>query len=258
MIREKLNIKINDAVSFQMLFVKGGEFIMGNKNSEYTDEQTEHRVTLDDFYLGQYPVAQQLWQAIMGENPSHFKGRNRPVETVSWEDAQRFLKKLNELTRSRFRLPTEAEWEYSGKGGIYSQQYAFCGSDKLKQVGWYAENSNNETHDVGLLLGNELGLYDMSGNVEEWCADWFSEGFYKKCHALVVVNNPINTDEDRLRVVRGGGCFHRAGDSRPTIRGGYAPGYRFRYLGFRLCLSFPVSRLITAAFSAKKRRINLK
>ncbi len=182
----QLNLKITlpSGPSFEMIYVEGGDFMMGNDRAIYEWEKPAHPVKVSPFYMGKYQVTQALWQAVMGNNPSNFKGENRPVEQVSWLDVQDFIKKLNLVLpegNRGFRLPTEAEWEFAARGGIYSQGYDYCGSDKLKQVGWYTENSNKETHDVGLLLANELGLYDMSGNVFEWCEDWFDEKFYEKC-----------------------------------------------------------------------------
>ncbi|MEM9379763.1 MAG: formylglycine-generating enzyme family protein [Planctomycetota bacterium] len=240
---EKLNVKITDSLSFQMILIKGSEFIMGDKNSKHEDEKNEHRVVLDDFYLGQYPVTQELWQAIMKENPSSFKGANRPVETVSWGAVQRFLKQLNMATSRTFRLPTEAEWEYAGRGGVYSQGYAYSGSDKLKQVGWYNENSRNETRDVGLSLANELGLYDMSGNVYEWCDDRFSVDYYLQCLSNGVVRNPVNTEGDRC-VVRGGSFFSVVDGCRIAFRNGFAPDDIDGDVGFRLCLPMQLTGML--------------
>ena len=237
MTEEKLNIRLEDGTSFNMLFVKEGDFTMGDDNSEYEWDKPAHPVFVDGFYLAEHQVTQQLWQAIMKENPSNFKGENRPVETVSWDDVQQFLIKLSTETKRKFRLPTEAEWEYAARGGTYSQGYEFCGSDKLKQVGWYAENSNGETHDVGLKLANELGLYDMSGNVWEWCEDWFDEKYYEKCKAKGLVENPAGADGGDYRSLRGGGYFNGAVDCRPASRGRSAPDDRLNFIGFRLCLS---------------------
>ena len=192
-----------------MMLVEGGQYMMGDDNGEYDREKPAHPVEVSSFYLGKYLVTQQLWQAVMDENPSSFKGENRPVETVSWDDAKRFIKKLNVATKQPFRQPTEAEWEFAARGGIYSQGYTYSGSDKLKQVGWYRDNSNRETHDVGLLLANELGLYDMSGNVYEWCEDRFDEKYYEKCQREGTVKNPVGPDEGVRRVLRGGDWLTR-------------------------------------------------
>ncbi|MCB0576929.1 MAG: formylglycine-generating enzyme family protein, partial [Saprospiraceae bacterium] len=163
-----LTERLPNDIAFDMLLVDGGEYLMGGAEEEAgNDEKPVHRVKVSTFYLGKYPVTQSVWQSVMRDNPSNFKGDNRPVEQVSWDDVQEFLKKLNSLTKQDYRLPTEAEWEFAARGGLHSEEYLYAGSDKLKQVGWYNANSNGETHEVGQKLGNELGLYDMSGNVYE-------------------------------------------------------------------------------------------
>ncbi|MCI5165688.1 MAG: formylglycine-generating enzyme family protein [Candidatus Electrothrix sp. GM3_4] len=199
--------KDNDIITpplpdFDLLPVKGGDYLMGNDNGQDNDEKPAHPVRVAGFYMDKFQVTQRLWEAVTGDNPSNFKGERRPVETVSWKDVQSFLEKLN--TRkdvrtfirqlnppgTKFRLLTEAEWEYAARGGIYSQNYKYAGSDRLKQVGWYNENSDKQTHEVGQLLANELGLHDMSGNVWEWCRDWFSDKYYEECHKRGVIKNP--------------------------------------------------------------------
>jgi formylglycine-generating enzyme len=233
----------------RLCYVEGGTFRMGDEIGDLPDRcRPVHEVKVSTFYLGQHPVPQALWEAVMGENPSGFKGENRPVEKVSWFDTQGFIKKLNAMEAVRgylrqqglpdatFRLPTEAEWEYAARGGIYSQGYLYAGSDKLKQVGWYDKNSGNKTHEVGLLLPNELGLCDMSGNVWEWCEDWFDEKFYEKCQAQGVVENPVNREEGSNRILRGGGYFNVPLGCRPAYRVGFTSGDLID-VGFRLCLS---------------------
>lgn len=232
-----------------LIFVEGGILTMGDNNSQFGWEKPEHEVKVSSFYIGKFQVTQQLWQAVMGSNPSYFKGEKRPVEQVSWLETQDFIGKLNgkkevqdylqslDPAGATLRLPSEAEWEFAARGGIYSQGYDYCGSDKLKQVGWYDENSNIETHDVGLLLANELGLYDMSGNVWEWCEDDFYEnhkGAPKVGSAWI--DSPKRGDG---RVLRGGSCFSYAGDCRPTGRYGNSPDFRDYSYCFRLTLSLP-------------------
>ncbi len=233
-----INISLPDGEAIDFILVEGGEFLMGDDNSDYAGEKPAHRVKLSSFYIGKYPLTQSQWQAIMGENPSKDKGENRPVEWVSWSDAQDFIIKLNEQTGWQFRLPTEAEWEYAARGGKYSQGYIYSGSDKLKQVGWYAENSNDETHEAGLLLANELGIYDMSGNVWEWCVDWYryGEGYYEDCQKQGLVENPHGPDNGDYRVIRGGSCFDDSMDCRATYRSrySYVPDDRGEGIGFRL------------------------
>ncbi|MCB0839227.1 MAG: SUMF1/EgtB/PvdO family nonheme iron enzyme, partial [Bacteroidetes bacterium] len=178
-------------LSFKMIYVEGGSFIMGGTDEEAEDrEKPIHKVSLGSFYLGQYPVTQALWEIVMKTNPSEFEGETNPVETVSWEDSQIFLQKLNQLTGKSYRLPTEAEWEFAARGGIQSEGYLYSGSDKLKEAGWYGGNSNGQTQPVGQKLSNELGLFDMSGNVYEWCQDWYGENYYQHCADQELVKNP--------------------------------------------------------------------
>ncbi len=231
-----ITVSLPSGQAIDFIFVEGGEFVMGNDDSQFGRERPTHQVKVSSFYIGKYPLTQSQWQAIMGENPSRFQGENRPVDSVSWSDVQYFILKLNEQTGEQFRLPTEAEWEYAARGGKYSQGYTYSGSDKLKQVGWYSENSNDETHEVGLLLANELGIYDMSGNVWEWCADWYSEDYYEGCQKQGVIENPTGPGNGDYRVIRGGGSFDNPLDCRATYRGRYLPGHRGDYVGFRLVL----------------------
>ena len=193
--KENLTIHIPDCPTIELVYVQGGTFTMGSDDSESSDrEKPAHQVKLSDFYIAKYPVTQEQWQAVTGKNPSHFQGKRRPVEEVSWHDTQEFLAKLKQITEEKFRLPTEAEWEYAARGGIYSQGYKYAGSDRLKQVGWYDDNSDDQTHEVGQLLANELGLHDMSGNVWEWCQDWFDSNYYEECHQHGVAENPQGPD----------------------------------------------------------------
>ncbi|MBK8491686.1 MAG: formylglycine-generating enzyme family protein [Saprospirales bacterium] len=165
-----------------MVSVPGGTFTMGCTSEQGSDcdgdEEPAHQVTLSSFKIGKYEVTQAEWKAVMGENPSRFSGCDQcPVEQVSWDDVQEFLKKLNQLTGGNYRLPTEAEWEYAARGGQKSQQNKFAGSQNLDGVGWYDTNSDSKTHPVGGKTPNELGIYDMSGNVREWCADHWHENY---------------------------------------------------------------------------------
>ncbi|MBQ3247459.1 MAG: SUMF1/EgtB/PvdO family nonheme iron enzyme, partial [Alistipes sp.] len=161
---------------FEMVFVKGGTFTMGataeQGSDADSDEKPAHSVTVSNFYIGKYEVTQAQWEAVMGKNPSRFKGDNLPVERVSWNDIQKFIEKLNAKTGKRYRLPTEAEWEYAARGGNQSKGYKYSGSNDIGSVAWYTDNSSSPTHPVGQKQPNELGLYDMSGNVYEWCSDW--------------------------------------------------------------------------------------
>lgn len=158
-----------------MVKVEAGTFMMGPTSElekPYHWEKPRHKVTLTkDYYIGKYEVTQALWQVVMGNNPSDFKGDNFPVEKVSWNDCQAFITKLNGMTGRKFRLPTEAEWENAARGGRKSQAYQYCGSNNISDVAWYWDNNTGMTHPVGGKLPNELGIYDMSGNVLEWCQD---------------------------------------------------------------------------------------
>ncbi|MEZ4825771.1 MAG: formylglycine-generating enzyme family protein [Bacteroidia bacterium] len=224
----------------EMIFVEGGEFDMGGSDVEARDnEKPVHRVRVSSFYIGKYPVTQALWQVVIGNNPSRFKGGGHPVENVSWDDAQIFIQKLNEKTGKTYRLPTEAEWEFAARGGLHSEGYLYVGSDKLKEVGWYEGNSGRETQPVGQKYPNELAIYDMSGNVWEWCDDWYSGEYYQKCAERDVVENPTGPENGSLRVLRGGSWFSYPRTCRVAYRLNASPGYRGYDLGFRLALSAP-------------------
>lgn len=230
-------------ITFEFIWVEGDEFVMGDDASEFNYEKPAHRVKLSSFYIGKYPVTQNQWEAVTGGNPSGFKGANRPVEMVNWHDTQDFIQKLSRQTGRKFRLPTEAEWEYAARGGSYSQGYAYSGSDKLKQVGWYNDNSSYKMHEVGLLLANELGIHDMSGNVWEWCADALSEDYYQVCQQQGIVENPQGPDAGpgSSRLLRGGCYFNPALYCRVAFRDAFHPAYRNDLIGFRLCISPSVS-----------------
>lgn len=224
----------------EMIFVPGGSFMMGDDEGPYDREKPAHKVKLTGFFIGKYPVTQALWEALMGNNPSRFQGNvsgRRPVEQVSWKDAQEFIKALNERTGRAYRLPTEAEWEYAARGGPLKEHYLYAGSDKLKEVGWYDENSHGETKPVGLKCPNGLGLYDMSGNVYEWCQDWYSNSYYQACADKGIVENPAGPVEGDARVLRGGLWLDFARDCRVALRNYGWPINRSSYVGFRLALA---------------------
>lgn len=231
-----ITIPVKDGISIEMVKVEGGTFMMGAtpemKNS-WTEERPIHQVTLtNDYYIGKYEVTQSLWCALMDNNPSYFKGDNLPVEQVSWDDCQKFINKLNDITGRKFRLPTEAEWEYAARGGKKSRGYQYSGSNKISDVAWYSSNSEHKTQPVGLKLANELGLYDMSGNVDEWCFDRF--GFY----SALSQTNPLGADDGICRVYRGGSWEQTAGFCRSSDRSNYGTSKNRIYnLGFRLVLS---------------------
>ena len=217
-----------------MVRVKGGTFTMGATSEQgsdaESDEKPTHQVTLSSFSIGKYEVTQEEWQAVMGDNPSSFKGTKRPVESVSWNDCQVFIRKLNAMTGKRFRLPTEAEWEYAARGGNRSIRYKYAGSDKLDRVAWYYSNSGSATHDVGQKTPNELGLYDMSGNVFEWCQDWY--GSYNKNSQT----NPSGPSLGSDRMDRGGSCCSLARYCRVSFRSFDSPGDSDLIVGLRLAL----------------------
>jgi formylglycine-generating enzyme required for sulfatase activity len=224
-----------NGVTFKMIAVEGGTFMMGATEEQVlagaqSNEYPAHQVTLSSFYVSQTEVTQELWQAVMGNNPSYFKGANKPVEQVSWDDCQEFICKLNNLTNAHFRLLTEAEWEYAARSGKQNQGYKYAGSNILSSVAWYNDNSSSETHPVGQKQPNELGLYDMSGNVCEWCQDWF--GNYSSSSQT----NPTGPNSGSNRVNRGGSWSLIAGLCRSSHRNNCTPSYRNSDLGFRLAL----------------------
>ena len=226
----ELNKLINN-----MVYVSGGTFTMGATSEQdsdaFDDEKPPHSVTLSSFYICKYEVTQALWRAVMGKNPSRFKGNNLPVEQVSWNDCQTFISRLNNLTGKNFRLPTEAEWEYAARGGNRSRGYKYSGSNTLPDVAWYEDNSGSKTHPVGSKSPNELGLYDMSGNVWEWCSDWYGT------YSSTAQTNPTGSSSGSNRVDRGGGWGNDSWICRSSNRSFSSPDYRDRNMGLRLALS---------------------
>ena len=234
-----------NGVSFQMVAIEGGTFTMGVDSAAVesgmanVDELPAHEVTVSSYSIGQTEVTQELWQAVMGSNPSSFTGDlQRPVEQVSWDDCQEFIARLNAITGKNFRLPTEAEWEYAARRGNKSTGTIYAGSDELEDVAWYYGNSyavgpysaDYGTHAVGTKHANELGLYDMCGNVFEWCSDWYGE------YNEEAQENPVGPEMGVRRVTRGGSWFSVSRDSRITFRGNEAPTSRSYSLGLRLAL----------------------
>ena len=232
-----------------MVRVDGGSFEMGATSEQgsnvTSDEELVHQVTLSDYYIGKYEVRQSEWEVVMGNNPSYFKGDDLPVEQVSWEDCHEFIRRLNALTGLNFKLPTEAQWEYAARGGRWSKGYKYSGSNDLEEVGWSWENSgvqvltgewdekkvkknHCQTHPVGEKHPNELGLYDMSGNVWEWCQDWY--GYYNR-NTQVDSAGPARGS---YRVARGGCWFRDAWFCRVSYRNCQTPVHCYSYLGFRL------------------------
>ena len=222
-------------VSFNMIRVDGGTFMMGatsEQENPENDEKPAHQVTLSTFYIGETEVTQELWNAVMGKSPSHFIGGQRPVEQVSWKACHKFIEKLSKKTGLKFRLPTEAEWEFAARGGNKSQGYQYSGSNNLNDVAWFGDNSGRATHIVKTKHANELGIYDMSGNVEEWCQDWFDS------YNSGSLTNPVGPESGFYRVCRGGGWDYYARGCRVSNRVSSNPDSRCDFLlGLRLALS---------------------
>mgnify|MGYP001423375003 CR=1 FL=1 len=212
------------------VFVKGGSFRIEGKNAN-----SYQQLTIADFYIARYPLTQGIYDEVMRENPSGFKGTERPVENVSWVEAQEFCKILSSKTGHQYRLPTEAEWEYAAQGGNLAgrEKLIYAGSNNLYEVGWYDENSHGETKPVGLLKPNQLSIYDMSGNVWEWCSSRYAPYPYNAKDGREDMDNK----EGDLRVFRGGSWGDIAWSCRIAYRDGYTPAIRDSSLGFRLALS---------------------
>ncbi|MBW7874343.1 MAG: formylglycine-generating enzyme family protein, partial [Ignavibacteria bacterium] len=252
--------EIKTKTGMELVSVEGGTFRMGSDEGD-SDEKPIHQVTLDSFLIGKYPVTQAQWESVMGNNRSEFKGSKLPVENIRWYDAVEFCNRLSELEgldpyyiiREReatgfwkslmgsteivvecsgnsngYRLPTEAEWEYAARGGNRTRNYKYSGSDNTGAVAWYDGNSGDKTHAVGLKQPNEIGIYDMSGNVYEWCWDW------KGDYTSPSQTNPKGPSSGEYRVLRGGCWYSVARNCRVANRGSSMPGFRNSSLGFRL------------------------
>ena len=241
-VQQTIEFTVN-GVSFTMVTVEGGTFMMGATDEQVSDaydiEMPVHQVNLTSYCIGQTEVTQELWLAVMGSNPSYFTGDlQRPVEKVSWNDCQQFVRKLKELTGMPFRLPTEAEWEFAARGGRLSQGYKFAGSNTIADVAWYNGNSYTDdgsstdysTHAVATKAPNELGLYDMSGNVWEWCNDWFAE--YSTDYQV----DPTGPVEGGGKVYRGGSFYRSDRDCRVSVRFNTLPNTTSGQRGLRLAL----------------------
>lgn len=228
-----------NGVTFTMIFVEGGIFEMGAQNSDpnkpnYDEEAWDregpvHLVTLSDYYIGETEVTQELWRAVMGYNQSHFNGEQKPVEQVSWYECKNFINKLNQLTGKNFRFPTEAEWEFAAKGGNESQGYKYSGSNNIDDVAWYSFDGK-ETRIVKNKLPNELGIYDMCGNVMEWCGDLFAD------YTSEPQTDPTGSSSGTDNIVRGGCCLSNATYCRMTVRSFFNPGGASYGIGFRLAM----------------------
>jgi len=225
--------KIN---GFEMVRVKGGTFLMGGLDNvndggpieldaEHGDE-CPHPVTVKDFYIGKYEVTQAEWKEIMGDNPSYFKDNDKnPIEQVSWEDIQVFISRLNAGFSKHFRLPTEEEWEFAARGGLQSKNFRYAGSNNASDVAWWAGNSRLKSHAVGTLKPNELGIYDMSGNIWEWCSDWKTP---------YPCNPKGKSFANKSKILRGGTFFNDSSSVRVRDRNGRGAALRLNTLGFRL------------------------
>ena len=218
-----------NGVSFKMIAVDGGTFEMG-KSADGNNVTPVHSVTLSSYSIGETEVTQALWKAVMGTNPSNNEGDNLPVEMVSWNDCQTFITMLNQLTGKTFRLPTEAEWEFAAKGGTKSKGYTYSGTNTIGDVAWYDDNSSSKTHPVATKQANELGIYDMNGNVWEWCQDWYGN------YSSSAQTNPKGPSSGSGRVARGGGWFNFARYCRTANRLSHTPTHSDSFLGFRLAL----------------------
>ena len=238
--------EITNSIGMKLVLTPKGTFMMGSPESEEArfEDETQHEVTISkDYYLGVHEVTQAQYEKVMGTKPSYFQGdeikgssTNNPVESVSWLDAVEFCKKLSDLPEEKaagrvYRLPTEAEWEYACRAGSKSA-YSFGESSKsLGDYAWFDGNSNNQTHPVGEKKANAWGLYDMHGNVWEWCSDWYGE------YPNGAVSDPVGPREGSDRVNRGGGWYNEAANCRSAIRHGIDPSFRFHFIGFRVALS---------------------
>ena len=230
-----------------MVYVEGGTFTMGATKEQgkdaYSDEKPAHSVTLSGYYMGETEVTQELWEAVMGttvqqqrdkankEWKLYGEGSNYPMYYISWDDCQAFISKLNSLTGQQFKLPTEAQWEYAARGGNKSRGYKYSGSDIIDDVAWYTSNTNDKgSREVKTKQPNELSLYDMSGNVWEWCQDWYGD------YSSNAQTNPTGASSGSYRVLRGGSWFRSARFCRASLRGNYTPSDRYDNLGLRLAL----------------------
>ncbi len=233
-----VRVQVIEGVMVDMVWVKGGTFTMGNNETPkgvkltYEASRPEHKVTVGNYYIGRFEVTQALWTAVMGENPSKFAtvgNDSLPVESVSWEDAQRFTIMLSQMTGRRFRLPTESEWEYAARGGS-KYPFAGCERGKLDKYCWYCVNSERTPHAVGRLLPNALGLYDMSGNVAEWCQDWMGD------YGKEAQENPRGPREGENKVLRGGHYNSTSPACTVYDRAWYLPMMKQEYFGLRVVM----------------------
>lgn len=237
--RKKIDIRIGNML-FSMILVEGGTFKMGSEDGE-KDEQPVHDVTLSDYYIAETEVTNELWNAVKSGSPSSIYNEKKPCTEMTYRECLEWIKLLNQKTGYKFRLPTEAEWEFAARGGNKSQRYRYSGSNNLSQVAWWNGNSNNKLHDVGMLIPNELGIYDMSGNAWEWCSDWYDKDYYKTSPEKNPSKNRKEKGDNRVakRVARGG-CTNY-GDKYCTVSYRYHCSSESRESrgGFRLVMEVP-------------------
>lgn len=247
-IGEDFTEKAVPGVEIEMVYVKGGTFTMGTpgeqeNSASFSDEQPVHQVTLSDYYIGKYEVTQELWSAVMGTTVEDQRNKTDkswslrgvapeyPIYYVNWDEAQEFCSKLSQLTGKKYVLPTEAQWEYAARGGAKSKGYEYSGSSRVGEVAWYGERwEKGSTHPVGIKQPNELGIYDMSGNVWEWCSDWYGH------YSAAAQTNPQGPASGQHRVLRGGAWGGSDWLCRVADRFEDHPGYRYYYFGFRIAL----------------------
>ncbi len=229
MMTENYTEDLGNGVELEMISIPGGSFLMGS--DDFDDTRPIHRVTLSPFEMGKYPITQAQYKAVMGNNPSRFKGDNLPVESISWHDAVEFCRRLSRQTGQHWRLPTEAEWEYACLAGS-TGKYCFGNNETLlKDYAWYGKNSDSKTHPVGEKLPNNWGLHDMHGNVWEWCQDWYAP------YSSNTATDPQGPADGDYRVLRGGSWVSDRGIARAVFRDYYFPAFRDLNIGFRVVRS---------------------
>lgn len=236
---------LTNTIIDNMVRVEGGTYTMGATAEQgaeaNSDEKPAHAVKISSFWICRYEVTQAEWEAVMGRNPSRFKGEKRPVENVSWNQCQQFVLKLNQRSNKTFRMPTEAEWEYAARGGKKTKAFKYAGSNDISQVAWdrnqcyykTESNPNYGTHNVGTKMPNGLGIYDMSGNVFEWCSDWYASQSY----SIGTKRDPKGINSGNFKVNRGGSWYKFPKSCRVSCRNCDRPEYRSHNLGLRLVMS---------------------
>lgn len=237
---QQLPKALQNKLDNSMVHIQGGSFVMGSDSDKARNrEKPAHTISIDSFYLSKFELTQDIFQQVMGWNNSYYPCDNCPVNNVSWLNMQVFISRLNQITGKTYRLPTEAEWEYAAKGGQHSKDYLYSGSNTIDDVAWYASNAENKVHSVGLKKANELGLYDMTGNLWEFCQDDMQRNAYKHNRT----DNPLVENKQRpakakaMKVLRGGGYEFSADESLVFIRDGATNNVRMADIGFRLAMS---------------------